>query len=199
MDDVCAWVERVIAALTRFSSRASAPALDLAWHTLNLRSARDVYGLNQVASELCDFVREVPDALPNDLLELVPVHHESSFHVHLLRLEASVRKIGGAPRWTGVVVTESPLVRGSATIEVQRSVFTTPRDYALEFESLVRRGYPRINLNAMGLLGTELVVVVEHAPLGHPGGPCSVELSGPEERTRTRADWQLGDRLRVVE
>lgn len=129
----------------------------------------------------------------------VPVGADNSFHVHLLRLEAFARRIPGAPQWTSVLVSEAPLTAGHATVRVERRFLKAPLEYALEFQVLLARGYPWINLHAAGLLGDELLVEVDHAALGHLGCRSSVNLAGPENATLHEVAWQLGDRLTVVD
>jgi hypothetical protein len=198
MGELAAWADSLLDALERFSSTPCAPVLDLEWLAAGIHAVKST-GLNPLAEDLCDFAREVRGAIPDELLEGAPVNADSSFHVHLLRLEGFARRISGAPRWTSVVVSGAPLTIGHVMVKTERDTFKSPREYALEFEGLLARGYPWINLHAAGLLGDSLIVEVDHAALGHLGCRSSVNLSGPEVATTRIAGWQLRDRLTIVD
>ena len=52
--------------------------------------------------------------------------------------------------------------------------------FAHEFDVLMRLGYPWVNLEVAGIHEGQLVVVIETPPtMAEPGGPTSLNISGP--------------------
>lgn len=179
------WLDQVIDILERVPDD-----LDAAWLLDGMRLARANLVIDPIAGDVVDFARERPGLLPHELLAAIPVSPTTTFFTHLLRLEANTRLIPGCPGWRAVLLTDVPLALGPPVV-VESSVLRSPRDYAHQFELLLTRGFPWINMCAAGVLRDTLLVEVEHAPVGHRGSNSCVNLSGPASAVRARPGWSL--------
>ena len=160
--------------------------LEAKWLLEGLRSA----AIEPIANDIADFAREKPGLIPHQLLAAVPLSSTTSFFVHLLRLEAITRLIPGCPSWASVLVSDAALTAGEPLV-VESSVLHSPREYAHQFDTMLTRGFPWINMCAAGVLRDALLVEIEHAPIGHRGKSTAVNLSGPANAVIVRPRWSL--------
>jgi hypothetical protein len=84
----------------------------------------------------------------------------------------------GFPRWSDVRLTET-LQYGSDGVPSEVGEVFTVEEYRLRFANLCSRGWPWINLHAVGLLGGALLLSIE-LPAREPNGCAwtSVNMSG---------------------
>jgi hypothetical protein len=115
----------------------------------------------------------------------------SALAEHLARLEAWLRRDAGAPAWTAIRLVESDAIKYGVRDQIPRSKLFSVADYEPRFEQHLAAGHSWLNLSALGVLDTILLVCVERprVPVG-AFGHTSVNLSGPRLDVRTgRPSW----------
>jgi len=82
---------------------------------------------------------------------------------------------------------------------IQRSALTTPEDYAPRFDEHLAKGYSWINMNAAGILGDSLLVVIELPSYvsGAPKDKVAVNLSGAA-MLNGKTVWNADERFKIV-
>jgi len=86
----------------------------------------------------------------------------------------------GVPEWDDILLTEDVVWDAQSRRIVQLGELHTADDYRGRFTDLATRGWPWINLHALGLLNGRLILSIE-LPAYEPTGasPTSVNISGP--------------------
>ena len=100
--------------------------------------------------------------------------------------------------WTKILVIEQDSMRlaaGKNTIPC--SAFIDAEHYSERFNQLLERGYSWLNMNAAGILGDALIVVVElPRDTSNVSGKTSVNFSGPTA-VAGKSQWDLSGSLIV--
>ena len=100
---------------------------------------------------------------------------------HLNRLIAFTAQGGVPPSWSGVLfVEDASIARGMPSL-IPRDSLIPLADYAARFTAHLDAGHSWINMNAAGILGDALIVIIELPGYKNdvPRGAVSVNVSGP--------------------
>ncbi len=153
-------------------------------------------GSNQVDCRRSMIVSPFPqarDELPHAALPML--HH------HLSRLDLWLRTEPDAPSWSDHRIVEQRDVRPGHIQQVRRSDLRTVDEYAATFAALLEAGYGWINLSALGVDGSTMVVCVERPQeaSGVPPGRTCVNLSGPAFGSNGRPVWSIGEWIALLD
>jgi hypothetical protein len=104
---------------------------------------------------------------------------------HLDRLFSFVRQSTQPLSWTRVLIVEDTAITHGEFLFIPRSALTTVEAYTTQFEAHLNAGHSWINMNAAGVVGDTLLVIIELPQYTNtvPKERVSVNLSGPSIRT----------------
>ena len=118
---------------------------------------------------------------------------------HLKRLESFTLGLDDSVFWSRVLIVEYENITHGKPSLIQRSALSTSKEYAARFDEHLAKGYSWINLNAAGILGDTLLVVVELPSYvsGIPKDKVAVNLSGAT-MSNGKTIWNADERFKVV-
>lgn len=119
---------------------------------------------------------------------------------HFQRLTTYMEQSGAPASWSRVLFIEAAsIVRGRTSL-VPRKALIPMEDYAARFDSHLDAGHQWINMNAAGILGNALLVVIELPGYksNAPRDKVSVNLSGAAHENGVPR-WDLTGRYRIVD
>lgn len=118
---------------------------------------------------------------------------------HLNRLESFILKLDDSVSWSRVLIVEYENIAHGKPSLIQRFALSTSQEYAPRFDEHLAKGYSWINLNAAGVLGDTLLVVIELPSYvsGAPKDKVAVNLSGAA-MLNGKTIWNADERYKIV-
>jgi hypothetical protein len=119
---------------------------------------------------------------------------------HFNRLVSFMERWGAPPSWSHVLfVEEASITRGMPSL-IPRNALIPMADYAARFDSHLGAGHAWVNMNAAGVLGDALLVVVELPGYENdvPRDKVSVNFSGAAIIIDGAAQWDASRMYQVV-
>jgi hypothetical protein len=119
---------------------------------------------------------------------------------HLNLLASSAELWGAPPSWSRVLFVEEASVTHGAPSLIARSSLLPMADYAARFDTHLAAGHAWVNMNAAGVLGDDLLVVIELPRYQNsvPRDKVSVNFSGPAILDG-EPQWDASKMYRIVE
>ncbi len=119
--------------------------------------------------------------------------------IHINKLKTFILKYDASLSWSRVLIIEDEkMIHGNPSL-IPRSALVTPEDYAMRFDEHLGKGYSWINMNAAGILGDTLLVVIElpNYVSGSSRDKVSINFSGAA-MLRGKPVWDASERFEIV-
>ncbi|HEX4949321.1 MAG TPA: hypothetical protein VFZ34_21790 [Blastocatellia bacterium] len=119
-------------------------------------------------------------------------------NTHLNRLLGFFTKNFAQAVWERILIVEDTMIKQDMSYRISRSAFFTPNDYSGRFAWLLTQRYSWINLQAAGVFGNTLLIVVELPKYESNTPSTTVNLSGPY-LIKGKESWNISDSVIITD